>query len=71
MMVPFWIPIIVRHPIFRGTPKGVRILTAAHVGISENRGAPFKPQIEERSPEGTPSVKGYPILVNPHLGFKP
>ena len=30
---PFWIPIIIRHLIFKGTPKGIMILTTTHISI--------------------------------------
>ena len=31
--VPFWVPIIIRHLLFRGTQKGAIILTTTHVGF--------------------------------------
>ena len=30
-MVPFWIPILIRHIIFRVPKKGTKILTSAHL----------------------------------------
>ena len=34
-MVPFWIPVIVRHPIFRVPKKGTIILTTSHMDRHE------------------------------------
>ena len=31
IIVPFWIPIIIRHLIFRVHPKGIIILTTTHM----------------------------------------
>ena len=33
MMVPFWVPNIVRHLIFWGTQKGSNILTTTYIGF--------------------------------------
>ena len=32
-MVPFWVPMIIRHLIFRVPRKGTIILTTTHLGI--------------------------------------
>ena len=34
IMVPFWIPIIIRHLIFRVPKKGTKVLTTTHLGLS-------------------------------------
>ena len=36
-MVPFWVPIIIRHLILRVPQKGIIILTTTHVGIETLR----------------------------------
>ena len=33
IMVPFWIPIIIRHLIFRVPKKGAIVLTTTHIYI--------------------------------------
>ena len=35
IIVPFWIPIIMRHLTSRVPPKGIIILTTTHIGIVE------------------------------------
>ena len=35
IMVPFWIPIIIRHLIFRAPKKETIILTTTHIGRDE------------------------------------
>ena len=36
-MVPFWVPIIIRHLIFRVPKKGTIIFTTTHLGLSGTR----------------------------------
>ena len=38
IMVPFWVPIIVRHLIFRVPKKGTIILTTTHILLRSNTG---------------------------------
>ena len=37
IMVPFWVPIIIRHPILMVPQKGTIILTTTHIGIIQYR----------------------------------
>ena len=37
-MVPFWVPVIIRHLLFRGTQKGTIILTTTH--MAEQKDSP-------------------------------